>query len=108
MFEKMIEKIIENRYKKRYETQKKINARQSEQIESLKSEIEKLKLGCEEKDKVINSIEPLRSELKQNVDEIKGYKEEYKKLIAELKRMKTIMDKKLYKGRWWLVRFLIK
>ena len=83
-------------------------SRKSEKIKSLESEIEKLKLECEEKDSVINSIEPLRNELKQNIDEIKGYKEEYKKLIAELKRMKTIMNQKLYNGRWWLVRFLIK
>lgn len=90
----MFEKMIENRYKKRYETQIKIVARQREEIASLKSKIEELERECEKKDELINSVEPLR--------------DEFQRLIDELKEMKTIANKKLYKGRWKIIRFLIR
>ena len=98
----------EKNYKKRLDFQQKIISRQSEQIESLRLEIDKLKLKIEEKDKIINSVDSLRSELIQNVNESKKYKKEYKKLIEELKNMKKILNKTVYKGRWRLVKFLIK
>ena len=83
-------------------------SKQTEQIESLKDEIQELKLKCEEKDKIINSISSMREELKNNIDEIKKQKKEYKSLVEELRRMKIIMNQKVYKGRWKLIRFLIK
>lgn len=83
-------------------------SRQSEQIDLLKSEIEQLKSKCDEKDKIINSVAHLRSELTENINEIKKHKKEYKKLIEELKQMKMIMNQEVYKGRWWLIRLLIK
>ena len=98
----------EKTYKKRLDFQQKMISRQSEQIESLKLEIEKLKLKCKEKDEIINSIEPMRNELKQNIADAKKYKEEFNKLIKELKKMKEIMNQELYRGRWKLIRFLIK
>lgn len=104
----MFEKMIENKYKKRYETQRKIVSRQLEQIKSLELEIEELEKRCKEKDDIINSVEPMRNELMQSVAEIKECKKEYKSLIEEVKKMKTIMNQDLYKGRWWLIRFLIK
>lgn len=104
----MFEKMIENRYKKRYESQKKIVLKQKEQIQSLISEIEMLKRECEEKDELINCVEPLRNELLQDIADIKSCKEEWKKLLADMKKMKTIMDKNICNGRWWLIRFLIK
>lgn len=90
----MFKKMIENRYKKRYEAQTKIVTRQREEIESLKLKNEELERECEKKDELISSIEPMRSELKE--------------LIDELKEMKTIANKKLYKGRWKIIRFLIR
>ena len=82
--------------------------RQSEQIESLKSEIEKLNEKLEEKDKVINSIAPLRQELMENIADIKKQKEKYKQLIDELKLMKNIMNEEVYNNRWRWVRYLVK
>lgn len=98
----------EKSYKKRLEFQQKIISRQSEQIESLKLQIEKLKIECKEKNEIINSVTPLRNELTENVNEIKKYKKEYIKLIQELKKMKKIVNQKVYRGRWKIVRWLIK
>ena len=100
--------MSERNYKKKYEFQKKMTSRQIEQIESLKSEIQELKLKCEEKDKIINSIEPMRVELKNNIDEIKKQKEEYKNLIKEIRKMKEIVNQEVYRGKWKIVRWLIK
>ena len=101
-------KMIEKRYKRIIEFQDKLIKKQSEEIKELKLINQKLELKCEEKDEVINSVSFLREELKQNVAEIKKHKEEYKSLVDELKNMKEIVNKEVYKGRWKLVRFLIK
>ena len=100
--------MSERNYKKKYEFQKNMISRQTEQIESLKDEIRELKLKCEEKDKIINSVKDMRTELKNNINDIKKQKEEYRNLNEELKKMKTIMNQEVYKGRWKLIRFLIK
>ena len=94
--------------KKKIEFQRKMIARQSEQIESLKSEIEKLKLVLEEKDRVIHSVDFLRNELAQNVAEVKNKKKEYFELVEDLRKMKKIIDQEVYGNKWKLVKFLIK
>ena len=98
----------EKRYEKRLEFQRKMISKQSEQIESLKKQIEKLKLESIEKDSIINSVDYLRDELNKNVSDIKKYKREYSELIDELKKMKKILNTEVYNGRWKLVKFLIK
>lgn len=98
----------EKNYKKRLEFQQNMISRQSKQIEDLKSENEKLKLELQEKDNIIASVEPMRKELAQNVAESKRYKEEFKALVQEVRKMKEIVNQKVYKGRWKLIRFLIK
>ena len=98
----------EKSYKRRLDFQKNLIARQSEQIESLKSQIDNLNIKLKEKDEILNSVEYLREELKQNVEEIKKQKNEYKSLIQELKKMKEIMNVEVYHGRWNMVKFLIK
>lgn len=96
------------RYEKKIKSQQKIISIQSEQIENLNVQIAKLKLEIEEKDIIINSISHLRDELIQKTKDIDEYKENYKKLIDELKKMKEILNQEIYKGKWWLVKFLIK
>lgn len=100
----------EKSYKKRLEIQSKMISRQSEQIKSLNAEIVKLRLQIEEKDNVINSVASLREKLKQNVEETKKYKEQYKSLIQELKDVKKILTQEVYGSQWkWnLIKFLIK
>lgn len=97
-----------NKYEKRLEFQQKMIARQSEQIDSLKAEIEKLNNKLIEKDELINAIEPMRKEMAENLKEQKRLKEEYKSLTDELKKMKRIFDQTVYKGRWKLIKHLIK
>lgn len=98
----------EKNYKKRLDSQKRLISKQVEEIGSLKLEIEKLKLIIEEKDEMIKSVGSLREELIKNNDDIKKYKKEYKALIDELRKMKEVMNKTVYKGKWLLVKFLIK
>lgn len=100
--------MSERNYKKKYEFQKKLIIRQTEQIESLKSEIQRLNLECEEKDMIIHSVDSLRKELNENVETYKKLKDEYESLIKELRKMKTIINQTVYKGRWNLIKFLIK
>lgn len=94
--------------KKRLEFQQNMISRQSKQIESLKLQIENLELELQEKNELINSIEPLRNELAQSVSNSKKYEKEYKELISEIRKMKEIMNQTVYKGRWWLVKLIIK
>ena len=98
----------EKNYKKRLEFQQNMISRQSKQIEDLKSENEKLKLELQEKDKIINSVAHLRDELTKNVAESKKYKEEFKELVQELRKMKEIMNQTVFRGRWKLIKFLLK
>lgn len=98
----------EKNYKKRFELQQKMILKQSEQIEALKFQIKKLKLEIKEKEETINSIAPLKDELSQEISDIKEHKKEYKKLIDEVRKMKDIMNHTIYKGRWWLIRLLLK
>lgn len=100
--------MSEKKYQKRLEFQQKIISRQSEQIESLKKQIKDLGLESEIKDELIKSVDSLRNDFVRDVDEVKRCKEEYKKLIQELKDMKKILNKEVYNGRWKLVKFLIK
>ena len=98
----------EKAYKKRLDFQQKVISRQSEQIDELKSEIEKLGQKLKEKDDLINSVEPMRIEMIENIEEHRRLKKEYKDLIQELKKMKEVINTTVYKGRWRIIKFLIK
>ncbi len=98
----------EKKLKKKVELQEKLISRQSEQIEKLNAQVAKLKLEIEERDNIINSVSSLRDELIQKNKDIDKYREKYRVLIDELRKMKEILSQEIYKGRWWLVKFLIK
>ena len=98
----------EKKYEKKVEFQQKVISRQAKQIEELELQIRNLRLEIEEKNKIINSTASLRDEMAKNVEEVKGYKKQYKELIDELRMMKDGINKEVYKGRWKLVKFLIK
>lgn len=99
---------MKKNYKRRYEFQQKTISRQTDEIEYLKSQIEKLKLQCEEKDKVINVVDSLREELTSDIAEVKKSKDEYNELVKELREMRNVINREVFKGRWRLVRLLIK
>lgn len=98
----------ERNYKRKYEFSQRVISRQLEQIESLKTQNEKLLLECQKKDEVINSFGSLRNDLTKEIENVKQYKEQYEELVKELRDMKTIFNKELYKGKWSLVKLLIK
>lgn len=98
----------EKSYKRKLETQSKIISRKSKQIEDLESHVSKLKLEIEEKNMIIDSVASLKNELSFHVTEAKKYKEESKELVQELKKMKKIFNREVFKGRWNLIKFLIK
>lgn len=104
----MNEKKINNKYEKRLTFQQKMIARQSEHIKDLESQIQKLQLELEEKNTIINSVSSMREELAQNVTDTKKCKEQYLVLIEELKKMKEIVNQEVYRGRWRLIKHLIK
>ena len=100
--------MSERSQKKRLDFKDKMISRQSDQIESLKLENEKLRLEIREKNELIDSVVPMREELAQHIEEIKGYKNEYKELVGELRKMMSIINNTVFKGRWKLIRFLMK
>lgn len=101
-------KMNEKRLNKKIELQKKLISRQAEQIESLNSQVAKLTLEIENRDNIINSVSSLKDDLIQKNKDIDKCKEKYRVLIDELRKMKEILNQEVYKGRWWLVKFLIK
>ena len=101
-------KDVNMRSNKDKDTKSRIIQRQSKEIERLKMEILKLEKKCSDKDDVINSVAPLKKELKDITKELRGKRSEYENLIKELREMKTVMNQRVFKGRWKLVRFLIK
>ena len=82
--------------------------RQTNEIESLKNKISELEIDCKDKDEIINSIDSLRIELDETVQSLKKKGEVYDRIIGELKEMKKIMNKEVFKGRWNIIRLLLK
>ena len=82
--------------------------RQIDEIDSLKKKIADLEIDCKEKDEIIKSIDALRVDFKETIDDIKRKGEAYDRLIDELTEMKKVMNEEVFKGRWNLVRLLIK
>lgn len=88
--------------------QSRIIERQTNEIEDLKNKVSKLEIDCKDKDEIINSIDSLRVEMNDVVESMKSKVEVYDKLIGELTEMKKIMNKEVFKGRWYLVRLLLR
>lgn len=98
----------EKRYKKRLDIQSGLISRQSELIKKLKSQNEMLEQRLKEKDEQLLSVEPLRKELTESIQEHKKLKSQYQALIDDLKLMKNVFDKDVLKKRWWIIKWLIK
>lgn len=46
--------------------------------------------------------------MEQIVEDLKSKGEVYDKLVGELTEMKKIMNEEVFKGRWNIIRFLLK
>lgn len=86
----------------------KIIKRQADDIESLKKEISELEIDGAKKDELIGSIDSLQDDFREVIDGLKKKSDEYDRLIGELMEMRKIMDKEVFKGRWNIVRLLLK
>lgn len=93
---------------KKSNVKSRIIERQTGEIESLKKKVLELEIDCKDKDEIINSIDSLRVEMNDVVESMKSRVELYDRLIGELTEMKKIMNKEVFKGRWNLVRLLLK
>lgn len=100
---------------RRYRTNKSRNHRQSsiiqkqaDEIRDLKNKISELQIDSKKKDELIHSIDALTTNLQNEIDEIRNLKEQYRSLINELKLMMQIFNKNIFKGRWKLIRLLMK
>lgn len=97
-----------NRYEKKYETQKKIVLRQLDEIEKLKSSISELEIDSEKRTKLIDSITDIRTELYEVIDDLSEKREEYTRLIEDLRQMKMVMNQTVFKGKWRLIKLLLR
>lgn len=93
---------------KKKDIKSEIIKRQSDEIESLKKSIEDLNMTCEQKDAIINAIDGFRNDLIEVLQDLDDKRNRYGELINELTEMKRVMNKEVFKGRWNLVRFLLK
>ena len=73
---------------------------QSEKIEALRKAILALEIDNVEKDKIIGSVDSLRSELIDVIEGLKNKDRKYDELIDELITMKNVMNQEVFKGKW--------
>lgn len=97
-----------NRYEKKYETQKKIVLRQLDEIEKLKSSISELEIDSEKCTELIDSITDIRTELYEVIDDLSERRKEYTRLIEDLRQMKMVMNQTVFKGKWRLIKLLLR
>lgn len=99
---------MNKRKSKKSDYKSKIIARQINEIDRLKQTISTLQISNDEKGQLIKSVENIRQEFFNIVEELKKKKEEYEKLIAELIAMRNAFNQILFKGKWSLVRLLLR
>ena len=91
-----------------YETKKKIVLRQLDEIEKLKSSIFELEIDSEKRTELIDSITDIRTELYEVIDDLSERREEYTRLIEDLRQMKMVMNQTVFKGKWRLIKLLLR
>ena len=96
------------RNKKKSDLRGQIIVRQVDKIDSLQKQVSALEIDNAKKDEIINSINALRDDLFVTVNEIKSKGEKYDELLAELMQMRKVMSQTVFKGRWKLIRLLLK
>lgn len=100
----MLKKNISNKK----DIQKKLLLKQLSDIENLKKKISELELQSQTKNDIVHSVEAIHEEFIGIVNDLRDKREKYDELIAELQKMKEVMNKKEFKGRWKLIKWLMK
>lgn len=105
---KGVKNMGKRKNKRKHGVRASIIKRQSDEIKSLKEKIKELNATIAEKDKLIQSVEPLRQELKNNIEGVREKRKECDAIMEDLKLMRKAFNKEVFKGRWNIVKFLIK
>lgn len=74
----------------------------------MKKAVSDLEIECKEKDEVIGSIDDLRVKFMLAVNDLRLQREKYDELISELKKMKKVMSRECFRGRWRIVKWIIR
>ena len=82
--------------------------RQVEEIEFLKKKVSNLEIDCEDKDEIIASIEKFRTEMDEIISDLRNKSDEYDMLMSDLRKMRKVMNQTVFKGRWRLVKWIMK
>lgn len=88
--------------------QSRVISKQIEEINKLKDEILILEIDRDKKKDLIKTIEDIRNELTKELEKIKTLKEKLKELIDEVLLMRNTINQFVYKGKWNLIKLLIK
>ena len=99
---------MSKRRKRKTDVKSNIIKRQSDEIKALKAKINELDISSKEKDELIHAVEPLQKKLIDAIEIVRSKGEEYDKLIEDVKAMRKIFDKEVFKGRWNIIKFLLK
>lgn len=94
--------------KKKSDLRNKIIVKQVDKIDALQKQISLLEIDNAKKDEIIITVNALRDDLFEIVNELKGKGEKYDGLIAELMQMRSVMNQTVFKGKWKLIRLLLK
>lgn len=94
--------------KKKSDFRSQIIVRQVDKIDALQKQVNALEIDNAKKDEIIGSIDALRDDLFSIINELKGKSEKYDELLAELMQMRKVMNQTVFKGRWKLIRLLLK
>lgn len=97
-----------DRNNRKYDLQNKILQRKNDEIESLKNRISSLEIDCDEKDELINSVDSLLAELREIVEELREKRDKYDELNSDLMQMRKVFDQEVFRGRWRIIKFLMK
>lgn len=100
--------INKSKAKKNNDVKSRIIAKQANEIEKLKAEIVKLQSDSAKKDELVNSIEPMRKELSEIIEDLNDKRSEYSILLSQLKESRKIINKDVFNGKHSLIRFLLK
>lgn len=94
--------------RKTEDMQSRIIKRQRKEIERLKEEIASLQYECRMKDEMIESFDDARYDMKNAARDISSSRDEYARTVKELREMKRVMNQEVFKGRWFLIKLLMK
>lgn len=99
---------MKSRKKKYGAVKRSIIKSQADEIRRLKDKVAKLEEENKQKDDTIASVEPMSDMLQKEIDEVRGKKKEYDRIISDLKEMRNVFNKEVFKGRWNIIKFLMR